>query len=162
MTNLEKKVNALIRVILAENQIDFQKAKAELVLISLDDREDPAEVEGEIRKILVEIGMPDKRIGHRYAVEAIRLVAENEDYIHMIHRKLYPTVAEKFDVLPNQVERNIRRGIESAWDRGDLKVLAKYFGNTVSRYSCRPTVGEFIARIANEVNQRMKEVNQND
>ena len=161
MTKLEQKVNALIRVVLADNQIDYQKAKAELTLLSLDDREDPVEVEGEIRKILVEIGMPDNLLGHRYSVEAIRLVAENEDYIHMIHRKLYPAIAEKFDVVPKQVERNIRRGIESAWDRGDLKVLAKYFGNTVSRYSCRPTVGEFIARIANEANQRMKEANRN-
>lgn len=162
MSNLEKKVDTLIRVILADNQYDFQKAKAELTLLSLDEKEDPVEVEGEIRKILLEIGMPDKLNGHRFAVEAIRLSAENEDYVHMLHRKLYPTVAEKFDVVPVQVERYIRRAIEVAWDRGDLKVLAKYFGNTVNRYAGRPSTGEFIARIANEVRQRMKEGNQND
>ena len=161
MTNLEKKVDALIRVILADNQSDFTKAKAELMLLSLDGREEPVEVEGEIRKILMEIGMPDKLLGHRYAVEAIRLAVENEDYVHMLHRKLYPAVAEKFDILPRNAENRIRRGIETTWDRGDLKVLKKYFGNTVSRYSGRPSAGEFIARIANEVRQRMKEVNQN-
>lgn len=161
MTNLEKKLDTLIRVVLAENQKDYQKAKAELVLLSLDEKEDPVEVEGEIRKILVEIGMPDKLIGHRFAVEAIRLAVENEDYIHMLHRKMYPAVAEKFDVVPQQVERCIRRAIEVAWDRGNQKVMAKYFGNTVSRYAGRPTTGEFIARVSNEVRQRMKEGNQN-
>lgn len=161
MSNLEKKVDTLIRVILADNQYDFQKAKAELTLLSLDEKEDPVEMEGEIRKILVEIGYPDKLLGHRYAVEAIRLAVENEDHVHMLHRKLYPAVAEKFDSFPKQVEMRIRRGIETTWDRGNLKVLEKYFGNTVNRYSGRPTTGEFIARIANEVRQRMKEVNQN-
>ena len=114
-------------------------------------------MEREIRKLLLEIGMPDKRVGHRYAVEAILLAVENEDYLHMLHKKLYPTIAEKFDTTPRQVESCIRRGVESAWDRGDLKVLEKHFGNTISRYASRPTTGEFLARITNEVRQRMKE-----
>ena len=157
MTNLEKKVDALIRVVLAENQMDFARAKAELMVLSVTEQEDPLELEREIRKLLLELGMPDKRSGHRYSVYAILLAVENEDYLHMLHRKLYPAVAEKFDVTPKQVEANIRRGIESAWDRADLKVLEKYFGNTISRYTARPTAGEFLARMTNEVRQRMKE-----
>ena len=157
MTNLEKKVDALIRVVLAENQMDFARAKGELMVLSVTEKEDPLTLEREIRNLLLEIGVPDKRAGHRYAVEAILLAVDNDDYLHMLHRKLYPTIAEKFNTTPRQVEANIRRCIDSAWDRGDLKVLEKYFGNTISRYSARPTTGEFLARMTNEVRQRMKE-----
>ena len=157
MTNLEKKVDALIRVILADNQMDFKRAKADLMVLSVNEKEDPLDLEREIRKILLELGIPDKRNGHRYAVEAILLTVESEDYLHMLHRKLYPAIAEKFDTTPRMVESGIRRAVEAAWDRGDLKVLEKYFGNTISRYASRPTTGEFLARMTNEVRYRMKE-----
>ena len=48
MTNLEKKVDALIRVVLAENQMDFARAKAELMVLSVTEQEDPLELEREI------------------------------------------------------------------------------------------------------------------
>ena len=45
----------------------------------------------------------------------------------------------------------IRHLIEVTWARGDLDVLEKYFGNTVSASRGKPTNGEFIARMANVV-----------
>ena len=41
------------------------------------------------------------------------------------------------------------------WARGDLDVLEKYFGNTVSASRGKPTNGEFIARMANVVKGRV-------
>jgi len=38
-----------------------------------------------------------------------------------------------------------------------MEVLMRYFGNTVSPDKGKPTNGEFIARLANVVKQRMKE-----
>ena len=43
------------------------------------------------------------------------------------------------------------------WSRGDMDILNRYFGNTVSADKGKPTNGEFIARLANVVKQRMKE-----
>ena len=58
---------------------------------------------------------------------------------------------------PARVERAIRHLIEVTWFRGDLDILEKYFGNTVSASRGKPTNGEFIARMANVVRQRLRE-----
>ena len=44
-----------------------------------------------------------------------------------------------------------------AWDRGDLEVLQKYFGYTVSNIKGKPTNSECIAMIAGYLNLRRKD-----
>ena len=50
----------------------------------------------------------------------------------------------------------IRHAIEVAWDRGDIEVLQKYFGYTVSNIKGKPTNSEFIAMIADSLTLRQK------
>ena len=66
-------------------------------------------------------------------------------------------MAARFDTTAARVERAIRHLVEVTWSRGDLKVLERYFGNTVSPEKGKPTNGEFIARLANVVKEKMKE-----
>ena len=70
---------------------------------------------------------------------------------------LYPQPAARFDTTAARVERAIRHLVEVTWSRGDLKVLERYFGNTVSPEKGKPTNGECIARLANVVKEKMKE-----
>lgn len=70
---------------------------------------------------------------------------------------LYPQIAAKFDTTASRVERGIRHLIEVTWTRADMDILCGYFGNTVSPDRGKPANGEFIARIANVVRQRMRE-----
>ena len=51
----------------------------------------------------------------------------------------------------------MRHLVEVTWTRGDMDVLMRYFGSTVSPEKGKPTNGEFIARITNIVKLRMKE-----
>ena len=51
----------------------------------------------------------------------------------------------------------IRHAIEVAWDRGDIEVLQKYFGYTVSGVKGKPTNSEFIALIADKLQLRLRE-----
>ena len=51
----------------------------------------------------------------------------------------------------------IRHAIEVAWDRGDIEVLQKYFGYTVSNIKGKPTNSEFIAMIADSLTLRQKQ-----
>ena len=64
---------------------------------------------------------------------------------------LYPTVAKKHETTTTKVERAIRHAIEVAWARGNIDVQSKVFGNTISVNKGKPTNGEFIAMIANEI-----------
>ena len=51
----------------------------------------------------------------------------------------------------------IRHAIEVAWDRGDIEVLQKYFGYTVSNIKGKPTNSEFIAMIADSLTLQQKQ-----
>ena len=70
---------------------------------------------------------------------------------------LYPQLAAMFDTTASRVERAIRHLIEVTWTRGDWDTLNRYFGNTISAAKAKPTNGEFIARLANVIKQRLRE-----
>ena len=79
------------------------------------------------------------------------------DIINAVTKVLYPEVAKKFNTTPSRVERAIRHAIEVAWDRGDIEVLQKFFGYTVSNIKGKPTNSEFIAMIADCLSLRQKQ-----
>jgi len=117
---------------------------------------DSMDPEQEIRRILLELGAPDHLVGHPYVIRAILLVIQDRVYINSITFGLYPQLAVEFDTTPARVERAIRHLIEVTWSRGDIDILEKYFGNTVSASRGKPTNGEFIARMANVVKAKVQ------
>ena len=119
-------------------------------------RDDPS-MQSVVTEIIHEIGIPAHIKGYQYLREAILLTIEDMDIINAVTKVLYPAVAKKFDTTPSRVERAIRHAIEVAWDRGDLEILQKYFGYTVSNIKGKPTNSEFIAMIADRLSLRQKE-----
>ena len=156
--NIEKKVNAIMRYIVAENGEEKRNTMAEIkAMIEPVAKEKQTEnIEDVISEILVELGMPAHIIGYRFSAYAIKLATENPDIIDSITCGLYPAIAQHFGTTASRAERAIRHGIECAWDRGDLDVNEKYFGNTISLTKGKPTNSEFIARVSNIVRRRMR------
>lgn len=113
-------------------------------------------IERAVTEIIHEIGIPAHIKGYQYLREAIMLAVEDMDIINAVTKVLYPEVAKKFNTTPSRVERAIRHAIEVAWDRGDVEVLQKYFGYTVSNIKGKPTNSEFIAMIADKLNIERK------
>ena len=151
MSILEKKVEAMMQLCVAENERDREKIREEIRYYLMQRHRDSVDPEQEIRRILLELGAPDHLVGHPYVIRAILLVIQDRLYINSITFGLYPQLAVEFDTTPARVERAIRHLIEVTWSRGDLDILEKYFGNTVSASRGKPTNGEFIARLANVV-----------
>lgn len=151
MSILEKKVEAMMRLCVAENEKDRDRIREEIRSYLLRVKHDVMDPEQEIRRILLELGAPDHLVGHPYVIRAILLVMQDRLYINSITFGLYPQLAVEFDTTPARVERAIRHLIEVTWCRGDLDILEKYFGNTISASRGKPTNGEFIARMANVV-----------
>ncbi len=116
-----------------------------------------AELEAMVTEIIHEIGVPAHIKGYQYLREAIILTIRDMDMINAVTKVLYPEVAKRFGTTPSRVERAIRHAIEVAWDRGDLEVLQKYFGYTVSNIKGKPTNSEFIAMIADSLTLRQKQ-----
>ena len=113
-------------------------------------------IEAVVTDIIHEIGVPAHIKGYQYLREAIILTINDMDMINAVTKVLYPAVAKKFFTTASRVERAIRHAIEVAWDRGDIEVLQKYFGYTVSNIKGKPTNSEFIAMIADCLSMRRK------
>ena len=158
MSILELQVDALMRLCAAEKESDRAKVREEVRHLLLQRRsERSSDPEYLIRQILLELGAPDHLLGHPYVIQGVLLVIHDQMYINNITFGLYPQLAARFDTTAARVERAIRHLVEVTWSRGDVDVLTRYFGNTVSPDKGKPTNGEFIARLANVVKLRMKE-----
>ena len=120
-------------------------------------RANDANLEALVTDIIHEIGVPAHIKGYQYLREAIILTINDMDIINAVTKVLYPEVAKKFGTTPSRVERAIRHAIEVAWDRGDIEVLQKFFGYTVSNIKGKPTNSEFIAMIADCLSLRQKQ-----
>lgn len=168
MTVLEQKVDALVELAMVKTK--FQQKQAVEKLKRLMDAPQEAESiwsqeagsigaqdsEAVTRKIMAELGCPDRMMGYDYAVYAIGLAVEDQKIMRNITIMLYPAIAQKFDTTANRAERAIRHLVDVAWSRGDPDTLEKYFGNTVDPNKGKPTNGEFLARMANIVRQKTK------
>ena len=157
MRNLELQVDTLMRLCTAETPTEQAKAKQALRQLMEHPQLTRKDPEYLVRQILLEMGTPDHLVGHPYVVEAVLMAVENRYYINNITFGLYPQIAAKFDTTASRVERGIRHLIEVTWTRGDMDILCGFFGNTVSPDRGKPTNGEFIARLANIVQQQLRQ-----
>ncbi len=122
-----------------------------------EEKNDSLGIESMVTEIIHEIGVPAHIKGYQYLREAIMTAIDDMDVINAVTKVLYPDVAKKFGTTPSRVERAIRHAIEVAWDRGDVEILQKYFGYTVSGIKGKPTNSEFIAMIADRLSLELRQ-----
>ena len=123
--------------------------KTDNLLISKTDTD--KEIEEKITNIFITVGIPAHIKGYQFLREAIKLAMENPDIINSITKKLYPSIAERFETSASKVERAIRHAIEVAWSRGKIENINSVFGLTVYTNNEKPTNGEFIALVADKM-----------
>lgn len=109
------------------------------------------QIEEKITNIFITVGIPAHIKGYQFLREAIKLAIANPEIINSITKKLYPTIAEKFDTSASKVERAIRHAIEVAWNRGKIENINNLFGIKVYSTNEKPTNGEFIALVADKM-----------
>ena len=156
MITMKQQLEALIRLCTAEKESERLEAKKELMRMMEQNSREETDPETVVRELMLELGAPDHLSGHAYMVEALLVCLEDRLYINNITFGLYPQVAAKFDTTAARVERAMRHLIEVTWNRGNGKVLERYFGNTISGHRGKPTNSEFIARMTNVLRQQLK------
>lgn len=158
MYNLEDKVDALMQLCAAQPGTEQEKARRLVRGIAARYLPETMNTEALVRRLLLELGAPDHLLGHAYTVLAVRLVIQDEMYIHSITFGLYPQVAAAYHTTAARVERGIRSLVEVTWERGSLDAQERYFGSIVSSERGKPSNAEFIARLANIVQMQQKGV----
>ncbi len=115
-------------------------------------------IEAMVTEVIHEIGVPAHIKGYQYIREAIIQTVLDMELINAVTKALYPMVAKNTTHLL-EGGGAIRHANEVAWDRGDIEVLQKYFGYTVSGVKGKPTNSEFIALISDRLQLKIKEMN---
>lgn len=137
---LSKRIKEVVKdnfeVAHSENNFDKKQLKA---------------LEEKITNIFITVGIPAHIKGYQFLREAIKMAIDNPEIINSITKKLYPSIAEKFETSPSKVERAIRHAIEVAWNRGKIENINSLFGVKVYSNNEKPTNGEFIALVADKM-----------
>ena len=111
-----------------------------------------------VTRHIKQVGITANVKGYHYLRDAILLVHEDFDLMNRLTTGLYATVADRYNSTPQRVERAMRHAIETAWNRGNIKVLEDFFGYTILDSKGKPTNGEFIAMLADKLNTELKYV----
>ena len=156
MNNLEKRIDAMCAVLIANTAEERRKAVEDLKLVMVDKISKPKDEEGVVRDILLYLGVPDHLNGYEMAVHAVVLCLQDRKYLDRISDRLYPALAEKFDTTNSRAERAIRHLIRETFSRGNITALDKVFGSLVSVDSGKVTNSEFIGRMVNVTKQRLR------
>lgn len=99
----------------------------------------------DLPRILQALGMPSKWDACKYLPDAVFLYAADPD--QSLSKELYPAVGARHGRSGKNVERSVRRALETAFARHHAEpAWQKYFPN----YTDYPTNEDFIARMADE------------
>lgn len=121
-------------------------------VLNNDNRKDGAkQLDERISNIFISIGIPAHIKGYQFLREAVKLAVEEPEIIGSITKKLYPTIAERFETSSSKVERGMRHAIEVAWNRGKIENINNIFGLKIYNRNEKPTNGELIALIADKM-----------
>lgn len=109
------------------------------------------DLEVQVTRVIQQMGVPAHVKGYQYLRDAIIMVTEEVNLLGAVTKELYPLIAEKYNTTASRVERAIRHAIELAWDRGNIEVITRFFGYTISMERGKPTNSEFIAMVADRL-----------
>lgn len=98
--------------------------------------------------LLKKMGVSPALLGYKYITEALKMALEDDTVLYSVTKRLYPTIAKKFNTTTSRTERAIRHSIERAFDNMPTDIQTAVFGNTVSYNKGKATNTEFIATLA--------------
>ena len=110
-----------------------------------------------LSNLFLQIGIPANKHGFRFLRESVRLVLMEPDLQHQLMRGLYPQVASRFNTSVYCVEHSMRCAITAAWNRGRPELVEKLLGRGVITPYDKPTNGEMIALVAENVRLLLSE-----
>lgn len=123
----------------------------DLSMVKINGGRGEKQLDEKISNIFISIGIPAHIKGYQFLREAVKLAVEEPEIIGSITKRLYPTIAERFDTSSSKVERGMRHAIEVAWNRGKIENINSLFGLKIYNSNEKPTNGELIALIADKM-----------
>lgn len=150
MIELERKVEALVRCVGRE--------RFDEMLRQLPEADKPMRAGSrDIEDLLTNLGIPSSHVGFDYLVEAVELRIANSR-VNVVE-DIYGRIASERGGKRSAVERAIRHIVENVYLEGDIDLLDSVLHCAVSAKSGKPTVKEFIDRIARVILRQREDGN---
>lgn len=101
-----------------------------------------------IKKILLNIGVPPHLLGFRYIEECVKIMEEtdNPTCIHIVD-SVYEECANRVGSTGIRVERAIRHAVEYVFDYVDPEFLQELFGRSISSFRGKATNRQFLSTV---------------
>ena len=96
------------------------------------------------------LGVP-RHIGRDCLERAVALAWADRRRLRRMKEGIYPPLARQTGLSPAQIERAMRHAIDVAWRAGEIEQQHKIFGDTLDARRGKPTCGEMIAQLAEEL-----------
>ncbi|MGN1114777.1 MAG: sporulation initiation factor Spo0A C-terminal domain-containing protein [Oscillospiraceae bacterium] len=111
-----------------------------------------------ISQLLNELCVTANYNGYLYLREAIKIVSAHPVSARGFSTKIYPHIADKFNVKTTSVERNIRTAINRSWDKAQKETKVNTFGVFAANDKWRPTNSEYILILADMVSRKFDKI----
>ncbi|MEG1525073.1 MAG: sporulation initiation factor Spo0A C-terminal domain-containing protein [Clostridia bacterium] len=98
-----------------------------------------------MRRVLNRLGINSSVFGFMYIEFAVSLVLNDRNVASHVTTRIYPVIANHYNVTPASVERAIRYAINNCWERGNRRLLNDIAGRELKE---KPYTREFIAMLA--------------
>ena len=108
-----------------------------------------------IYKMIQDLGIFQTHLGFRYLCYGLQLAVQDEDYLLLLTKALYPQIASHYRTTPTCVEHDIRNAVRMAWRRRQMQIRLEELAGY--HFSTCPSTGEifsilvsYLQRIDNE------------
>lgn len=98
-----------------------------------------------VDKLLYQMGFTSNYVGYWYICYALELCDKDPMIMTRIKKDLYPSIAEKFSVTEDSVERAIRRLIGISWKNDGRQAMEKLLHRHLPE---PPSNGRFISALS--------------
>ena len=137
-------------VVALESPVDADRLKAVLNALCKRPRALPEDKAARLKSLLDALGVPLHR-GRDCLFLAVALAWRDAGRVASLKDGIYPEVARQTGLTVAQVERAVRYAIDAAWRNGAIEHQHRIFGDTIDARRGKPTCGEMIAQLAEEL-----------
>ena len=110
----------------------------------------PPEKAARLQALMDDLGVP-QHPGRECLTLAVALAWHDAGRLESLRANVYPELTRRTGLSVAQAERAMRHAIDAAWRNGAIEHQHRIFGDTIDARRGKPTCGEMIAQLAEEL-----------
>ena len=146
-------IGILLGIVTTAAASSIKQARARKADAAAWRRQEDGDFTGDVKRLealLDALGVPEHP-GRECLRRAVALAWADRRTLRALRASLYPRACAETGLTPVQAERAIRHAIDVAWREGAIEQQHRVFGETIDARRGKPTCGEMIAQLAEEL-----------